>query len=254
MPKKKTTRERRKALQHTRTVRVADVEREPTIVDRLKKNPFSVLLGVIIIGSMVLGLAADIVMSNRPQNVAPTPTPIVYNTPTPALGATPAARTSPAARKTYSAPPAMVIDVNKSYTATIETAKGTIKVQLLPQVAPKTVNAFVFLAREGFYDGLTFHRVEDWVVQGGDPLGTGTGGPGYSLPAEFNATKHVTGTMAMARSSDPNSAGSQFYIVKTAAWWLDNQDTVFGQTIEGRDVVNKLTIGDIMQKVTIEEK
>ena len=156
--------------------------------------------------------------------------------------------------KKYTAAPAVTIDQNETYTATIVTAKGTIKLQLLPKVAPNTVNAFVFLAREGYYDGLTFHRVEDWVVQGGDPTGTGSGGPGYTLKAEFNATKHIVGALAMARTSEPNSAGSQFYIVKTAASWLDNQYTVFGQTIEGMDVASKLVKGDVMQKITIEEK
>ena len=156
--------------------------------------------------------------------------------------------------KKYAAAPALTIDPDKSYTATIVTSKGTIKLQLLPKVAPNTVNAFVFLAREGYYDGLTFHRVEDWVVQGGDPTGTGTGGPGYTLKAEFSTTKHITGTLAMARTSDPNSAGSQFYIVKMAASWLDGQYTVFGQTAEGLEVLPKLAKGDVMQKVTIEEK
>ena len=155
--------------------------------------------------------------------------------------------------KRYSAPPALTIDSNKNYTATISTQKGDIKLQLLPKEAPNTVNSFVFLAREGYYDGLTFHRVEDWVLQGGDPTGTGSGGPGYNLKAEFNATKHAEGTLAMARTSDPHSAGSQFYIVKRDAFWLDNQYTVFGQTIEGMDVVKKLARGDVMTKVTIEE-
>ncbi len=155
--------------------------------------------------------------------------------------------------KRYAAPPALTIDTNKNYTATISTKKGDIKLQLLPKAAPNTVNSFVFLAREGYYDGLTFHRVEDWVLQGGDPTGTGSGGPGYMLKAEFNGTKHVAGTLAMARTNDPHSAGSQFYIVKQDAFWLDNQYTVFGQTIEGMDVVKKLARGDVMTKVTIEE-
>ena len=155
--------------------------------------------------------------------------------------------------KRYAAPPPLTIDVKKTYTATLVTNKGTIKLKLLPAVAPNTVNSFVFLARDGYYNGLMFHRVEDWVVQGGDPTGTGSGGPGYTLKAEFNATKHVAGTLAMARTSDPNSAGSQFYIVKQDASWLDRQYTVFGQTIEGMDVVKKLVQGDVMKSVTIEE-
>lgn len=155
--------------------------------------------------------------------------------------------------KRYTAAPPLTIDAKKTYTATIVTNKGTITLKLLPAVAPNTVNSFVFLAREGYYNGLTFHRVEDWVVQGGDPTGSGSGGPGYTLKAEFNATKHVTGTLAMARTSDPNSAGSQFYIVKQDAPWLDRQYTVFGQTIDGMDVVHKLVQGDVMKSVTVEE-
>jgi cyclophilin family peptidyl-prolyl cis-trans isomerase len=247
MPKKKQNRPRSRVLQAqpAHQVRSSTVEREPGVVDRLKKNPLSVVLGVIIVLSMVLSLAAEIVQSSRPQVYAATPTLIVYNTPT----------VQTAARKTYSAAPAMTIDVNKTYTATIVTAKGTIKLQLLPKVAPNTVNAFVFLAREGFYDGLTFHRVlEGFVVQGGDPRGDGTGGPGYSLKAEFSDTKHITGTLAMARSDPVDSAGSQFYITKSPQPSLDGKYTVFGQTIEGMDVVNKIVIGDIMQKVTIEEQ
>jgi len=265
MPKRKQSRPR-KSIKVVQPARSAMQSREPSLADRLRKNPFSVLLGVIVILSMVLALAADIVQSSRPQTLPVTPSPLSLETPTLA-SQTPAPTTPPAAspgaqssaketavRKTYSAPPAMTIDVNKNYTATITTNKGTIKIQLLPKVAPNTVNAFVNLARDGFYDGLTFHRVEDWVVQGGDPRGDGTGGPGYTLKAEFNATKHITGTVAMARANDPNSAGSQFYIVKTQASWLDGQYTVFGQTIEGMDVVNKLVKGDVMQKITIEEQ
>jgi cyclophilin family peptidyl-prolyl cis-trans isomerase len=263
MPKKKQTRAQRRVQQDARVTRPVVVQSEPGFWARVRKNPFGVLLGVIIIGSMILGLLADMVQGSRPVVYEPTPTLIVYPTatpaaanPTPAAAANPSptAATSPVARKTYSAPPPMTIDQNKSYTATIVTAKGTIKLQLLPKVAPNTVNAFVTLARDGFYDGLVFHRVEDWVVQGGDPTGTGGGGPGYSLNAEFNDTKHVPGALAMARTSDPNSAGSQFYIVKTEASWLDKQYTVFGQTIEGLDVVQKLVKGDVMQKITIEEK
>lgn len=270
MPKKKRQVRSQRAPAAQRPRPAPEPEREPGILQRIRKNPFGVLLALIIISSMVLGLAADIVQNTRPQPLPPIPTPIVYDTPERALPTpettkgentvtpfpTPSRPTpsSTAARKTYAAPPPMSIDVAKQYTATIVTGKGTIKLQLLPDVAPNTVNAFVALARDGYYDGLTFHRVEDWVVQGGDPTGTGSGGPGYTLKAEFNQTKHVPGTLAMARTNDPNSAGSQFYIVKSAASWLDGQYTVFGQTIEGIDVVGKLTRGDVMQKITIEEK
>jgi cyclophilin family peptidyl-prolyl cis-trans isomerase len=255
MPKKKQPRARRAGAQSIRPVARPTVEREPGLVDRLKKNPFSVILGVIVVLSMVLGIGAEIVQGNKQQQTTLPPTPTPFAVPSSTAVAQAAQPTAQAAtRKTYSARPPQTIDVNKSYTATIVTNKGTIKLELLPKVAPITVNSFVFLARDGYFDGLTFHRVESWVVQGGDPTGTGSGGPGYSLPAEFNATKHVVGTLAMARTTDPNSGGSQFYIVKQAMPSLDNQYTVFGQTIEGMDVVNKIAVGDVMQKITIEEK
>ena len=212
--------------------------------ERLRKNPMA-LLGIVVIASMIL----SIVGLEYFGKTEPTPTPA------PTIPATPAtSQATPSGKRTYTALPPMTIDANKTYTATIETDKGSIVIQLLPQVAPKTVNSFVFLSREGFYNGLTFHRVEDWVVQGGDPLGTGMGGPGYNLPAEFNPTKHITGTVAMARSQDPNSAGSQFYITKSSTPFLDNQYTVFGQVVTGMDVVNQIAIGDVMRKVTIVEQ
>lgn len=246
MPKKKKGRPVRSYRQQPAALPAQ--EREPGMIDRVKKNPFIVLLGVLTIGSMVLGLVSTIFVGNQSTAAQP------VSTATAVVQAAQPTPKSAAARKTYAAAPAMSIDTNKSYTAALVTSKGTIKLQLLPAVAPKTVNAFVSLARDGYYDGLTFHRVEDWVVQGGDPTGTGSGGPGYTLPDEFNATKHITGTLAMASTGAPNSAGSQFYIVKTVTSWLDNKYTVFGQTIEGMDVVNKLAVGDVIQSITIEEK
>jgi peptidyl-prolyl cis-trans isomerase B (cyclophilin B) len=137
--------------------------------------------------------------------------------------------------------------------ARIHTAKGDIVFRFYPHDAKQHSAAFIKLAREGFYDGLKFHRVEPgFVIQGGCPQGTGTGGPGYTLDAEFNDKPHVKGTVAMARSSNPNSAGSQFYICLGDARFLDKQYTVFGQTIEGQDVVDKIKVGDVMETVTIE--
>lgn len=137
--------------------------------------------------------------------------------------------------------------------AIIETEKGRIVIELFPEVAPKTVANFIKLANQGFYNGLTWHRVvPGFVIQGGDPLGNGTGGPGYTIEAEFNNKKHVKGTVAMARSADPNSAGSQFYITLAPQPHLDGRYTVFGQTVEGTDVPEKIVQGDHMQKITIE--
>lgn len=141
---------------------------------------------------------------------------------------------------------------NKKPFAIIETEKGHLVVELFPEVAPKTVANFIKLAEQGFYNGLTWHRVvPGFVIQGGDPLGNGTGGPGYTIPAEFNSKKHLKGTVAMARTADPNSAGSQFYITLAPQPQLDGQYTVFGQTIEGLGVIDKIVVGDHMQKITI---
>ena len=137
--------------------------------------------------------------------------------------------------------------------ARIKTKKGDIVFAFYPHDAKQHSAAFIKLARAGFYDGLTFHRVEpNFVIQGGCPQGTGTGGPGYLLDAEFNDRPHVKGTVAMARAQSPNSAGSQFYICLGDARFLDKNYTVFGQTVEGQDVVDAIRVGDVMESVTIE--
>ncbi|MFN2461742.1 MAG: peptidylprolyl isomerase [Candidatus Velthaea sp.] len=142
----------------------------------------------------------------------------------------------------------------KALRARIHTSKGDIVFRFYADDAPQHSAAFVKLARAGFYDGLSFHRVEPgFVVQGGDPSGNGTGGPGYQLDAEFNDIPHTKGTVAMARSSNPNSAGSQFYICLDDAPFLNKQYTVFGQTVEGQTVVDAIRRGDVMESVTIEE-
>jgi cyclophilin family peptidyl-prolyl cis-trans isomerase len=135
----------------------------------------------------------------------------------------------------------MTIDPARTYTATMETSLGTITLELDPKSAPGHVNSFVFLAREGFYDGVIFHRViPGFMIQGGDPTGTGTGGPGYKLKAEFNKTKHTRGVLSAARSSDPNSAGSQFFIMHDDSPHLDGQYTAFGKVTSGIEVVDKI--------------
>lgn len=141
--------------------------------------------------------------------------------------------------------------------AVIETARGTIKFELFDDDAPLSVANFVKLARAGFYDGLTFHRVvkepRPFVIQGGDPLGNGMGNPGYTIEGEFSPTRqHLEGTVAMARSRDPNSAGCQFYICLAPAPELDTQYAIFGQVTEGMDAVLAVMQGDIMSRVTIE--
>ena len=135
----------------------------------------------------------------------------------------------------------------------IETEKGQMTIVLYPDVAPKTVESFITLIQKGFYNDLTFHRVEPgFVVQGGDPQGNGSGGPGYTIKAEFNSKKHIRGTVAMARSADPDSAGSQFYICLAPQPSLDGKYTVFGQVVEGMDVVDKIAVGDVMKRVYLE--
>ena len=142
----------------------------------------------------------------------------------------------------------------KSLKAVIEMDAGKITIELYEKDAPGTVANFVKLAKRGFYDGLTFHRVEPgFVVQGGDPNGDGTGGPGYQIKGEFNSRKHVKGTVAMARSASPDSAWSQFYITLAPQPFLDNKYSVFGQVLEGMDVVMKIKRGDRMKKVMIVE-
>ncbi|HEY1684774.1 MAG TPA: peptidylprolyl isomerase [Tepidisphaeraceae bacterium] len=144
-------------------------------------------------------------------------------------------------KQQWSSAPAMTIDVNKTYTAHIDTTLGPIDVVFFPKDAPKTVNSFIFLAKQGFYNGLIFHRViPGFMIQGGDPTGTGMGGPGYNVPAEFNDHKHLRGILSMARSSDPDSAGSQFFIVQKDSTFLDHQYTVFGQVTSGLDTVDKI--------------
>ena len=138
-------------------------------------------------------------------------------------------------------------------TAVITLDNGNaIRIEFFPEDAPKTVENFVTLAKKRFYDGLTFHRVEPgFVVQGGDPKGDGTGGPGYKIKAEFNKQPHVRGAVAMACSNDPDSAGSQFYITLGPANFLDGKYTVFGKVISGMDVVDKIKKGDKMKSVKI---
>jgi peptidyl-prolyl cis-trans isomerase B (cyclophilin B) len=136
----------------------------------------------------------------------------------------------------------------KAVMVKMATSKGTIDIAVYPALMPVTCANFLKLVDSGFYNGLVFHRVEDWVVQGGDPKGNGTGGPGWSIKLETHPDlKNVRGAVAMARAAHPDSAGSQFYILKTDASWLDGQYAVFGTVVKGMEVVDKLGIGDKMK-------
>lgn len=157
--------------------------------------------------------------------------------------------------KQYPAPPSMTIDPAKNYVAHIATSRGEIVADLFPKDAPKTVNNFVFLARDGFYDGTVFHRViSDFMIQGGDPTGTGRGGPGYRFEDETkgNPHKHQVGSLSMANAG-PNTNGSQFFITHVVTDWLNGKHTVFGQVRSGQEVVNKIKQGDEIASVKIEE-
>jgi peptidyl-prolyl cis-trans isomerase B (cyclophilin B) len=158
-------------------------------------------------------------------------------------------------RQQWNSPPEMQIDPAKSYRAVIATDKGSIELALYPEHAPITVNNFCFLAREGFYDGVTFHRViANFMIQGGDPTGTGRGGPGYRFEDELvgNPLKHETGVISMANAG-PNTNGSQFFITHSPQPHLNGRHTVFGKVIRGQDVVDSIRQGDVMLSVTIEE-
>ncbi|MFN3373743.1 MAG: peptidylprolyl isomerase, partial [Chloroflexus sp.] len=203
-------------------------------------NPLAGIVAIAIL-LLILGLVAGLLISRAaPPATAPAPT-----TPSlPTVAAPTAAPTSAASTRQvmptattyqYNSPPPMTIDPAKKYTATIYTPRGEIVIELLPDIAPQTVNNFVFLARQNFYNGLTWHRVlPNFMAQGGDPRGDGTGGPGYSIPAEFTdkILFDQPGIVAMARSSDPNSAGSQFFITTAPAPWLNEQYTIFGRVIQ----------------------
>ena len=156
----------------------------------------------------------------------------------------------------WNKPPDMQIDPKKKYFATIDTDKGEIELEMYPEYAPKTVNNFVFLSREGFYDGVSFHRViSNFVIQGGDPTGTGTGGPGYRFEDETrnNPLKHERGVMSMANAG-PGTNGSQFFITHSPQPHLNGKHTVFAKVTRGMDVVDSIRQGDKMNKVTIREE
>ena len=167
--------------------------------------------------------------------------------------------------KQYGAPPAMTIDRSKKYTATIEMEKGgEIEIELFAAEAPMTVNNFVFLAREGYYDGVTFHRViPRFMAQGGDPTGSGSGGPGYRFGDEFHPSRRhdSPGILSMANAG-PGTNGSQFFITFVPTPHLDDHHTVFGKVVSGMDVVNGIAVrdpmrarapGDAMKTIRIDE-
>ncbi|HVP21402.1 MAG TPA: peptidylprolyl isomerase [Anaerolineaceae bacterium] len=156
--------------------------------------------------------------------------------------------------KQWKKAPEMTIDPKKIYRVSIETNKGTIELELYPKHAPKTVNNFVFLVNEGFYDGLVFHRViSNFMIQGGDPTGKGSGGPGYKFEDEVkdNPLKHEIGVISMANAG-PNTNGSQFFITHSPQPHLNGKHTVFGKVTSGMAVVNSIRQGDVMTRLTVQ--
>ncbi len=204
------------------------------------------ILAFVVLAPLVL--VASCAGGGEPSSPKPTSTPEGGTSPTPA----PTSKPTP---KTYSKAPPMTIDPNKQYTATVETSRGKVVLELFAKDVPRTVNNFLFLAREGFYDGTRFHRViDDFIVQGGDPTGTGSGGPGYAFADEFTQHKHIVGTLSMANAG-ANTNGSQFFIITTNPQpHLDGKHSVFGQLIEGMDVLRQIKQADTLIKVTIQEK
>jgi cyclophilin family peptidyl-prolyl cis-trans isomerase len=234
------------------------------------------VLAALVAGLVVLGLVVNRVAGkDSGAGVATSTSGTDTTTPTPAPSPTPSAATvayadcstasfgSPLAPLNppatdlhkYSAPPPMQIDTGKLYEATITTQRGRIVLCLQPQLAPKTVNNFVALARNHFYDGLTFHRVEaNFVIQGGDPKGDGTGGPGYSFPDETVLNSYVDGAVAMANAG-PNTNGSQFYIcIGSQCSSLPPQYNLFGKVQSGLDVAQKTQKGDVMSVSVAEQR
>jgi len=155
--------------------------------------------------------------------------------------------------KQWKTPPELTIDVDQVYIVKMETTRGDIQLELYPEHAPKTVNNFVFLVNEAFYDGITFHRViANFMIQGGDPTGTGTSGPGYKFEDELtsNPLKHDSKVISMANAG-PNSNGSQFFITHLPQPHLDGKHTVFGKVLQGEDVVDNIQQGDVITKASV---
>lgn len=232
-----------------------------------RQNPLLAIISALVVVAVFVVLGF-MLAGNRPagtQSAAEPTSAAFYAAPTASADTSGAAT---AGKKTYSAAPPMTIDPKKSYTATITTPRGDIVIKLRPDLAPQTVNSFVFLAREGFYDGLTWHRVlPNFMAQGGDPQGNGGGGPGYTVPGEFTdkVLFDKPGIVAMARpGNDVNGNGSQFFITTAPYPSLNQQYTVFGEVTSGLDIVegiplrdpdtNPTTPGEQMLKVAVAEQ
>jgi len=268
MPRKKQTVQRQR---RRKVYREGELSGEAT---KLKpKGAFKVfsnyqlfaLIGVIAIaGGLAISALYGTSRQQRNANGTVRGDDVIRTTPEPGETSTTGAS---ATIKQYASAPVMSIDLNKTYVATVETDKGSFKIELLPQAAPETVNNFVYLARDGYYNGVTFHRViSDFVAQTGDPTGTGSGGPGYTLPVENADQPFTAGTVGMAKPADASSPnnGSQFFVALSDAPTLEGRNTVFGHVTEGLDVLKSLAArdpqatqdpppGDRIESITISE-
>lgn len=219
-----------------------------------------ITLGVLALAAIII---VTIIVSNSNKQTAAEPTAAEPTSAVPTAGG---AIPTLIGTKTYSSAPPFLIDVTKTYLATVKMAKGgEFVIRLYPDKAPITVNSFVFLARQGYFDGTTFHRVlQDFMAQGGDPTGTGGGGPGYQFVNEdSDLTFDKAGVVAMANAGRDTN-GSQFFITFSDQSYLNGGYTIFGQVISGMDVVNAITLrdpqtnptfeGDVIESITIEEK
>lgn len=238
----------------------------PGIMGWMQRNMRVLFLGGIVVLFLSLG-AGTFFTSNNSSRPRATETPTPSDTPTPSAtaSATATAPTTPTPQRTYSTRPPMTIDTSKQYEAVISLEKGgEVRIDLLAKDAPKTVNNFVFLANNKFFDGLTFHRVlADFVAQGGDPSGTGSGGLGYFLEVEKNTVPLTAGVIAMAKSA-AGVSGSQFFITLTPQPGLQPDFTAFGRVTAGMDVVRQITLRDpskpnppkpdVIKSITIVEK
>jgi cyclophilin family peptidyl-prolyl cis-trans isomerase len=214
--------------------------------NRLLPIVFAVLIVALIVAGVIYkGTLQPTPFAPSPSAPEPQATPAAALSP--AAAPSPGASASPEAMPSSSASPDLTVDDTglSRATVTLATTEGVIKFKFYPQDAPETVKRIVQLIQQGFYNGLKWHRVEpNFVIQTGDPLGTGSGGSGQKLKAEFNNRRHVEGTVAMARGGDPDSADSQFYITLGTFPHLDHSYTVFGQVIEGMDVARRIKVGD----------
>jgi cyclophilin family peptidyl-prolyl cis-trans isomerase len=226
------------------------------------------LLPLAFVVLIVALIGVGVIYFENHSKIAPTATPsasTLLNSASPAPSASagapslaspsPSINPSPAAMPSSNPTPDLTVDESglSKATVVVTTSRGVIKFKLYPQDAPNTVKRIVELIQQGFYNGLSWHRVSPgFVIQGGDPQGTGNGGSGQKLKAEFNDRRHIEGTVAMARGSDKDSADSQFYISLGTFPHLDHSYTVFGQVIEGMDVARKIRVGDKMVSIVVQ--